>query len=108
EPLARALAEDRVIVQSARAEAEIACGRPHAVIAELETLTTEHPYREPVWIQLMTAYYMADRQSDAIDAYHRLRTTLDDDLGIDPGATVRTLYERILRQEPLDVAKVAR
>ena len=77
------------------------------MISELETLTTEHPYREPLWAQLITAYYLADRQSDALDAYHRLRDTLDDDLGVDPGPTVRVLYERILRQRPLDVGKAA-
>lgn len=108
EPFARALAEDRVVAQTAHAEAEIACGRPYTVVGELETLTAEHPYREPLWVQLITAYYVSDRQSDALDAYHRLRTTLDEDLGIDPGPTVRDLFERILRQEPLDVQGTAR
>jgi hypothetical protein len=38
----------------------------------------------------------------------RLKTLLAEDLGIDPGWTVRDLYERILRQEVLDVGKTAR
>ena len=105
---ATALIEDKVLAHTARAEAEIACGRAYAVIGELEALTAEHPYREPLWAQLITAYYLTERQSDALDAYRRLKTTLADDLGIDPGPTVRALYERILRQEPLDVKKVAR
>jgi hypothetical protein len=33
-------------------QADIACGRAEVVIAELETLITEHPYREPIWAQL--------------------------------------------------------
>ena len=37
-----------------------------------------------------------------------MKTALADDLGIDPGPTLRGLYERILRQEPLDVSRVAR
>jgi len=106
--LATALVEDKVVAQTARAEAEIACGRGYTVIGELEALTGEHPYREPVWTQLITAYYLADRQSDALEAYRRLKTTLADDLGIDPGPTVRALHERILRQEPLDVKHQAR
>ena len=44
---------------------------------------------------------------DALEAFQRLKTTLADDLGIDPGPTVRTLYERILRQEPLNVRQAA-
>ena len=71
------------------AEAEIACGRGNAVIGTLEGLVTEHPYREPLWAQLITAYYVAERQSDALDAYRRLKTALAEDLGIEPGPTIR-------------------
>ncbi|MDX1887379.1 BTAD domain-containing putative transcriptional regulator [Mycolicibacterium sp. 120270] len=105
---ATALVEDKILAHTARVEAEIACGRAYAVIGELESLTAEHPYREPLWAQLITAYYVAERQSDALEAYRRLKTMLADDLGIDPGPTVQALYERVLRQEPLDVKRVAR
>jgi len=107
EVLAAALDEEKVLAHIARAEAEIACGRPHTVITELEALIATHGYREPLWAQLITAYYLADRQSDALDAYLRLKTLLAEDLGIDPGWTIRELHERILRQEPLDVRKTA-
>jgi DNA-binding SARP family transcriptional activator len=103
-----ALTEDKIVAHTARAEAEIACGRAYAVIGELESLTAEHPYREPLWAQLITAYYLDERQSEALDAYQRLKATLAEDLGIDPGPSVRALHERVLRQEPLDVKKVAR
>lgn len=105
---ATALVEDKMLAHTALAEAEIACGRSYAVIGELESLTAEHPYREPLWAQLITAYYLAERQSDALEAYRRLKTTLAEDLGIDPGRAVQALYERVLRQEPLDVKRVAR
>ena len=107
ETLAAALDEEKILTHIARAEVEIACGRPYAVIMELEALTATHGYREPLWAQLITAYYLADRQSDALDAYLRLKTLLAEDLGIDPGWTIRELHERILRQEPLDVRKIA-
>ncbi len=96
---ATALAEVRVTVQTAHAEAEIACGRADAIIPHLEVLSAEHPFRERLWAQLITAYYVAERQSDALDAYRRLKTNLAENLGIDPGPTVRALHERILRQE---------
>jgi SARP family transcriptional regulator, regulator of embCAB operon len=105
---ATSLVEDKMLVHTARAEAEIACGRAFGVITELEALTAEHPYREQLWAQLITAYYMTDRQSDALAAYRRVKTTLADELGIDPGQTLRALNERILRQEPLDVKQSAR
>jgi DNA-binding SARP family transcriptional activator len=105
---ATALVEDKVVAHTVRVEAEIACGRAYSVISELEALIFEQPYREPLWAQLMTAYYLAERQSDALDAYRRLQTTLAEDLGIDPGPAVRRLHERILRQEQLDVKQTAR
>jgi SARP family transcriptional regulator, regulator of embCAB operon len=95
------LVEDKVAAHTALAEAEIACGRPGSVIGELEALTAEHPYHEPLWAQLITAYYVTERQSDALRAYRRLKTGLAEGLGIDPGPTVNALHERILRQEPL-------
>jgi DNA-binding SARP family transcriptional activator len=105
---AAALAEDKLVALTVRAEAEIACGRTHSIISELEQLVLEHPYREPLWAQLITAYYLAERQYDALDAYGRLKTALADDLGIDPGPTLRGLHQRILRQEPLDIKQAAR
>jgi SARP family transcriptional regulator, regulator of embCAB operon len=105
---ATALIEDKMLAHTALAEAEIACGRGYAVIGDLESLTAGHPYREPLWAQLITAYYLAERQSDALDAYRRLKTALAEDLGIDPGPTVQALHGRVLRQEPLDVKRVAR
>ena len=104
---ATALAEVRVAVQTAHAEAEIACGRAEAIIPRLEVLSAEHPYRERLWAQLITAYYMTERQSDALSAYRRLKDNLAENLGIDPGPTVRSLHERILRQEPLDISRAA-
>lgn len=101
------LVEEKILAHTARAEAEIACGRAATVITELEALTHEHPYREQLWAQLMTAYYLTDRQSDALAAYRRVQKSLADDLGIDPGQNLRALNDRILRQEPLDVKKNA-
>ena len=82
---AAALTEDHVNVHTAHAEAEIACGRANSVIGVLEGLTVTHPYREPLWTQLITAYYIAERQSDALDAYRRLKAALSDDLGVSRG-----------------------
>ena len=107
ESFATALIEDKVVAHVVRAEAEIACGRADSVISELEDLVGEHPYREPLWTQLITAYYVAERQTDALDAYRRVRSVLSDELGIDPGPTLRTLEQRILRQERLDVQQIA-
>lgn len=107
ESFATALLEDKMVAHVVRAESEIACGRGALVISELESLVAEHPFREPLWAQLMTAYYVSERQTDALDAYRRLKSVLSEELGIDPGQALRTLHQRILRQEPLDVQQIA-
>ena len=103
-----AVERDRLVTVAAWAEAEIVCDRAHAVLNELEALTVEHPYEEPLWAQLITALYVTDRQAAALEACRRLRKILDDDLGIEPGQRIRELEERILRQEPLDINRAAK
>ncbi|MHA7663006.1 BTAD domain-containing putative transcriptional regulator [Mycolicibacterium sp. HS_4_1] len=102
-----ALTEEKLTAHVVRAEAEIACGRANSVIGELEGLAAEHPYREPLWVQLITAYYVTERQSDALQCYQRVKIRLAEDLGIDPGPTLSAIYRRILRQEPLDTKSAA-
>lgn len=103
-----ALDEDRISAHTVWAQAEIACGRAASVIGELEELVARYSYREPLWEQLMSAYYLERRQSDALEAYRRVQKVLADDLGIDPAPPLRDLHERILRQEPLNIEGSAR
>jgi len=99
---ATAMADEKIATHIALAESEIACGRAKRITGELEALVADHPFREPAWEQLMIAYYVSARQSDALAAYQRLKTILADELGIDPSPPLRDLHERILRQEPME------
>jgi DNA-binding SARP family transcriptional activator/pimeloyl-ACP methyl ester carboxylesterase len=94
------LEEERLGVFESRVDAQLMCGRHREPIAELETLTTEHPLRERFWSQRMLALYRAGRQADALRAYRELRSTLIDQLGIEPGPELRELEAQILRQDP--------
>jgi len=107
EPWATALTEDKLVAHTARAEAEIACGRAHTIIGELEKLAAEHPHHEPLWAQLITAYYVTKRQSDALATYRRLKTALAEDLAIEPDPAISALEKKILRQERLDTKRAA-
>ncbi len=90
----RAAANEQLI------EAKLALGRQAEVIAPLETLIEEHPYRERLRAQLMLALYRADRQADALQAYQNARTRLVEELGIEPGERLRELERAILAQDP--------
>ena len=90
----------RVAAQEAQIEAMLELGQHDRVVAELEALIREHPYRERLHAQLMLALYRCDRQADALQAYHDARHTLVDQLGIEPGERLRELQRAILAQDP--------
>jgi len=81
-------------------DAKLSLGASADLVAELEALITEHPFRERLRGQLMLALYRAGRQAEALDAYQEARRTLTDELGIDPSAALRELEQAILRQDP--------
>jgi DNA-binding SARP family transcriptional activator/pimeloyl-ACP methyl ester carboxylesterase len=81
-------------------DAELALGRHHELVAELEPLVAEHPFRERLRGQLMLALYRCGRQADALHGFQSGRRALVEQLGIDPGPALRQLELRILRQDP--------
>jgi DNA-binding SARP family transcriptional activator/pimeloyl-ACP methyl ester carboxylesterase len=93
------LEEDRLGAVEAKLDAQLASGRQHEILAELEALTAAHPLRERFWAQRLLALYRSRRQADALRAYRELRTALVDQLGIEPGPELRDLEARILRQD---------
>jgi DNA-binding SARP family transcriptional activator len=98
-PAVARLEELRLAAIELRIEADLACGREAEVVADLEPLVAEYPYRERFHGQLMLALYRADRQADALDAYRRARTKLVDELGIEPAPSLQALEQAILRHD---------
>ncbi len=70
------------------------------VIADARRMVAEQPYRERRWELLMLALYRAGRQAEALDAYAQCRRRLVDDLGIDPGVSLRRMQQAVLAQDP--------
>ncbi|MEU4193241.1 AfsR/SARP family transcriptional regulator [Kribbella sp. NPDC026611] len=82
------------------ADAHLLLNRPAEAIAVLRALTEEEPLRELAWARLMAAYRQVGRRHDALAAYQRVRTALVRDLGIEPGAELTALHQRILSEDP--------
>ncbi|ONI83931.1 hypothetical protein ALI22I_36525 [Saccharothrix sp. ALI-22-I] len=93
------LLEEHLVVLEHRIDADLDAGRAGGLVAELRSLTEQHPLRERFWGQLMLALYRSDRQAEALAAYRAVRATLVEELGVDPGPTLTDLYERILRND---------
>ena len=99
------LEELRLACLEDRVEADLASGRHSSLVGELEALVAEHPLRERLRTQLMLALYRSGRQAEALNAYQDARRTLVDELGIEPGRSLRELRQAILQQDAaLDLA----
>ncbi len=94
------LAELRLEALECRIDAQLRLGRGAEVIAELSGLAAAYPLREHFHAQLMLACYLTGRQADALAAYRRAREVLAEELGVDPGAELRDLHQRILAADP--------
>ena len=94
------LEELRLCAFEERAEAELACGRHHELIADLQAACRAEPLRERLWGQLMLALYRAGRQADALRAFQQLRRTLVEELGIEPNPALGRLEQSIVTQSP--------
>jgi predicted ATPase/DNA-binding SARP family transcriptional activator len=99
-PVITRLEESRFTALEDRVDADLLLGRHEELIGELEALVQEHPLRERLWAQLMTALYRAGRQAEALRAYQRARAVLADQLGIDPGPALQRVEEAVLAQDP--------
>src|SRR6266516_98411 len=102
------LEELRLAALEDRIDADLALGRHGQLVAELERLVAEQALRERPRAQLMLALYRSGRQADALAVYQRARRTLVDELGIEPGESLRKLERAILAHDPSLSAPQAR
>jgi DNA-binding SARP family transcriptional activator len=79
---------------------ELALGRHRQLLPELEAAAASQPLDERLTGQLMIALYRNGRQAEALETYRRTAKRLAEELGIDPGASLRALEEAVLRQDP--------
>jgi DNA-binding SARP family transcriptional activator len=94
------LAELRIAALEDRLDADLARGREHELVGELEALVAAHPFRERLRGLLMLALYRCGRQADALHVFQDGRRALVEELGIDPGPALQQLQRQILDQDP--------
>ncbi|HLM05251.1 MAG TPA: BTAD domain-containing putative transcriptional regulator [Blastococcus sp.] len=98
----RAAARERLLA------ARLELGEAPLLVPDLEAMVAEEPLREERWRLLVLALYRAQRQADALGALRRARTTLADELGVDPGPALRELEQQVLDQSPALTVPVQR
>src|SRR6266516_325788 len=92
------LEELRLPALEDRIDADLALGRT-GLVAEIDPLVKEHPFRERLRALQMLALYREGRQAEALTAYRAARATLAEEMGIDLGPGLRDLHEKILHQD---------
>ncbi|WP_394813323.1 BTAD domain-containing putative transcriptional regulator [Streptomyces johnsoniae] len=70
-------------------------GMHGSLVGELQELAGDFPLREDIHAHLMVTLYRTGRQTDALGAFERMRSTLANELGIEPGRSLPQLHSRI-------------
>jgi predicted ATPase/DNA-binding SARP family transcriptional activator len=93
------LSEVRLAAVTERSHAALALGRHLEVVSDLEPWVAEDPTLESLAALLMVALYRSGRQADALAVFARTRSVLDEELGLEPSLSLKSLQARVLRQD---------
>ncbi|XUL92257.1 AfsR/SARP family transcriptional regulator [Streptomyces galilaeus] len=88
--------EARMRTLEQRIEADLSIGRHAGIVAELRMLVARFPMQESLVAQLMLALYRSGSTWRALESFQRLRSTLVEELGIEPSARLQELHGRML------------
>ncbi|WP_336211076.1 AfsR/SARP family transcriptional regulator [Nonomuraea sp. LPB2021202275-12-8] len=94
------LEEERLAALEDHVDLRLEAGDHHAVVPVLTAHVEANPLRERPRAQLMLALYRASRTSEALDVYRETRRVVAEELGIEPGLTLRRLQQAVLRRDP--------
>ncbi|WP_370350376.1 BTAD domain-containing putative transcriptional regulator [Catenulispora sp. EB89] len=82
-------------------DSELRLGRHHEVVGEISTMVAEHPLRERLVKQLMTALHQCGRRAEALAVYRNVRQQFVEELGLEPGHLVSRAHQEILNGSPV-------
>ncbi len=100
----RHLEESRLGVVESLCAGRIELGHYHEALSDLSASVSEHPLHEGLHLQYMRVLDILGSRAQALEAYHRLRLNLVTELGIEPGAPVQRLQQRILNATDMNRA----
>lgn len=94
------LEELRLVAAEGKAEADLALGEGGQVLGDLSRLIAANPMRERLRALQMQALVSQGRNAEALQAFQDLRSTLAEELGIEPSESLQRLEEEILTRTP--------
>ncbi|MFD5825359.1 BTAD domain-containing putative transcriptional regulator [Lentzea sp. NPDC060358] len=100
------LEELRLAARVECAAAELELGRHAEVVADLAEWVREHPLDERLRELQMLALLRAGRPAEALAAFRECRRVLLDELGVEPGESLRRVQAEVLRAKPVGAAAI--
>lgn len=94
------LTEKRLAAREECFDTALAVAPSTEVVTELTEFVAAHPLRGRAVGQLMLALYRSGRQAEALEQYQRIQHALAEEMGIDPGADLRQLHQKVLNADP--------
>ncbi|GAB3249319.1 AfsR/SARP family transcriptional regulator [Kineosporia babensis] len=98
-PLFEAVEQDRIATVQSLADAALEAGDPQQALPILRSTAADLPWSESLQARLILTLAAAGHQAEALSRYATVRTTLADELGIDPGPELQAAHQKVLRQE---------
>ncbi|GAA2083606.1 hypothetical protein GCM10009759_01890 [Kitasatospora saccharophila] len=96
-PAAVAANERRIRAALLHADTALLLHRPEQAVPLLRELAHTEPLHEALHARLVLALAASGHQAAALDTYTRLRTRLDEELGVTPGPELHDAHLRVLR-----------
>jgi DNA-binding SARP family transcriptional activator len=90
------LAEEHLSMLQDRLASMLACGQEREAAAELPAALAHHPLNERLAGMLMAARYRSGQRAEALAVFRQIRGRLVAELGVEPGAELQLLHQRIL------------
>ncbi|TCO47425.1 AfsR/SARP family transcriptional regulator [Actinocrispum wychmicini] len=97
---AAVLEQQRFAALEERVRLDLALGRHRETSGELAALVDEFPLSEPLYELFMLALYRSGQQAEALEVSRRAHAVLVEELGIEPGGSLRSLATAILNRDP--------
>lgn len=94
------LEQTRLGVLERRIEADLALGRHAELLGELTLAAARNPMNENLCAFLMITLYRSGYVGRSLEAFHRLRSVLQQELGVEPCPRLQRLQMAILARDP--------
>ncbi|MEM7324005.1 MAG: BTAD domain-containing putative transcriptional regulator [Actinomycetota bacterium] len=99
QPEIRRLTELVLSTEERRFEVGLQLGQAARILPRVSALVEAHPLRDALRQAHMAALALTGRSAEALRSYQEHRSRLVDEMGIEPGPTIRELEARILAED---------